>query len=114
MANSVIQYTLYYHQFSYPSSVFSPSDGNWSVSNIMNEEYMKNKAQYTKLVSDCLTVREKEYQMMMESTVPATEGLTGGEEQVELLKQQLKQKEEVMIIRYTDCRLLPVRLSCYT
>ena len=60
----------------------------------MNES---NKAEYTKLVSDRLTVHEKEYQLM-ESIVPATTELTGvtggGEEQVEILKQQLREKDE--------------------
>lgn len=62
---------------------------------IMNEEDMMNKAQYTKVGSDCLIAHD---QIMMESTVLSytTEpGLVGGgEEQVDLMKQQLKEKEE--------------------
>lgn len=57
---------------------------------------MENTTNYTKLVSDRLSERgRREYQ---KRTVPVNEpqGLlvTGGEEQVQLLKQQLKQREQ--------------------
>ena len=66
--------------------VFSPSDNEWRATNILNEKDLKNTAQYTKRVFDCLSEVRREYQRM-----PVPVAVTGGERQ---LQQQLREKEE--------------------
>lgn len=66
----------------------------------MNEKDMKNKVQYSRVVSNHLMTREKEYQLMMGSITTEFEMMKTKEQQIILLKQQLEQKDEEVNKKY--------------
>ena len=71
--------------------VFSPANNQWSVGNVMNSKDMKKKDQYCKLLYDHLSEGRRQYQVMEERVVPEESSVTGGDEQIMKLKQQLEE-----------------------
>ena len=84
--------------FNFLCVVFSPTDNQWSVSNVMNSKDMKKKDQYSKLLFDRLSEGRRQYQMNGERVVPEESSITGGEEQIMKLKQRLEEEREEVSI----------------
>ena len=57
----------------------------------MNSEDMKKKDQYSKLLFDRLSEGRRQYQAMEERVVPEESSVTGGDEEIMKLKQQLEE-----------------------
>ena len=57
----------------------------------MNSNDMKKKDQYSKLLFDRLSEGRRQYQVMEERVVPEESSVTGGDEQIMKLKQELEE-----------------------
>ena len=76
--------------------VFTSVYDQWSVSNVMNSEDMKNKDQYCKVLLDCLS-KDRRKCPVLERVLPAEYlPVNREEEQVMKLEQQIKHENQAV------------------